>query len=47
MGLWLPVRPDEVVRWVVEEDSWDSSRWEQRVREWASAELGARVERRP
>jgi Uma2 family endonuclease len=47
LGLWLPVRPDEVVRWVVEEDTWDSNRWEQRLREWAIAELAARVDRRP
>lgn len=47
LGLWLPVRPDEVVRWVVEEDTWDSDRWEHRVRDWAIAELATRVVRRP
>jgi Uma2 family endonuclease len=47
LGLWLPVRPAEVVRWVVEEDSWDSDLWEHRVREWAIAELAALIERGP
>jgi hypothetical protein len=47
LSQWLPVRPTEVDRWVVEEDTWDSSRWENRVSEWAITEVALRVERRP
>jgi len=41
---FLPIRADEVRRWVVEEDSSDESAWARRLRGWARAEL---VPRRP
>jgi len=39
---FLPVKADEVLRWVVEEDAADGSRWARRVRAWVRAELPAR-----
>jgi Uma2 family endonuclease len=42
---FLPVRADEVRRWVVEEDALDGSRWARRLRAWARAELAPRLPR--
>jgi len=39
---FLPVNADEILRWVVEEDAVDGSRWARRLRAWARAELAAR-----
>jgi Uma2 family endonuclease len=39
---FLPIRADEIVRWVIEEDSSDVSGWEQRLRAWVRAELATR-----
>ena len=39
---FLPIRVDEVVRWVLEEDSSDPSDWESRLREWVRTELATR-----
>jgi Uma2 family endonuclease len=41
-SLFLPVRADEVRRWVAQEDSSDELVWEQRLREWARTELAPR-----
>jgi Uma2 family endonuclease len=32
---WLPVRPEDVRRWMIEEDSTDDSDWRSRLAEWA------------
>jgi Uma2 family endonuclease len=40
---FLPVRADEVFRWVAEEDSNDEIAWEIRLREWARTELVPRM----
>ncbi|MFI5458929.1 MAG: Uma2 family endonuclease [Isosphaerales bacterium] len=40
---FLPVRADEVFRWVAEEDSNDEVAWELRLREWARRELARRL----
>ena len=39
---FLPVRAEEVYRWVAVEDSSDVLAWEQRLREWVRAELAPR-----
>jgi Uma2 family endonuclease len=39
---WLPIRADEVVRWLTEEPSTDESAWARRLRNWVRAELSAR-----
>jgi Uma2 family endonuclease len=39
---WLPVRADEVARWVVGEDTRDRAAWARRLREWIRAELSGR-----
>jgi Uma2 family endonuclease len=39
---WLPIRADEVVRWLTEEDSADESAWARRLRNWVRAELSQR-----
>jgi len=41
-SLFLPVRAEEVRRWVAQEDSSDELAWEQRLREWARTELAPR-----
>jgi Uma2 family endonuclease len=41
---FLPVRAEEVYRWVAVEDTRDELAWEQRLREWIRAELPQRVE---
>jgi len=41
---FLPVRAEEVRRWVIEEDSRDESAWARRLRAWVRAEV---VPRRP
>jgi Uma2 family endonuclease len=40
---FLPVRADEVARWIVQEDTIDKLAWERRLREWIRAELAPRV----
>jgi Uma2 family endonuclease len=40
---FLPVRAEEVYRWVAIEDSSDELVWEQRLRAWARAELQPRI----
>jgi hypothetical protein len=42
---FLPIRAQEVQRWVVEEDSSDESAWARRLRAWARAELTPRLPR--
>jgi Uma2 family endonuclease len=42
---FLPVRSEEVGRWVLEEDSCDGSLWARRLRAWVRAELAARLPR--
>jgi Uma2 family endonuclease len=42
-SLFLPVRAEEVFRWVAEEDSNDETAWELSLREWASSELAPRL----
>jgi Uma2 family endonuclease len=42
---FLPIRSDEIVRWVVREDFSDESAWARRLRAWVQAELIARVPR--
>jgi Uma2 family endonuclease len=39
---FLPIRPEEVVHWVVEEDTVDLAAWRARLREWILAELAPR-----
>jgi Uma2 family endonuclease len=39
---FLPIRAEEVYRWVVVEDTNDELAWEQRLREWIRAELAPR-----
>ena len=41
-SLFLPVRAEEVYRWVAQEDSSDELAWEDRLREWARSELTPR-----
>jgi len=36
---FLPVRPEDVTRWVFDEDSADLVTWEERLREWVRSEL--------
>ncbi len=45
MSEFLPVRSDEVGRWVLEEDRCAGSRWAQRLRAWVCAELAPRLPR--
>jgi Uma2 family endonuclease len=40
---FLPVAADEVQRWLVDEDTWDTGAWEERVRAWARQELAGRL----
>ncbi len=40
---FLPVAPDDVTRWVLEEDARGSVTWKQRLREWARNELAPRL----
>jgi Uma2 family endonuclease len=40
---FLLIRPEEIVRWVVEEDTEDLAEWRARLREWILAELAPRV----
>jgi Uma2 family endonuclease len=42
---FLPIRAEEVRRWVVEEDSNDESAWARRLRAWVRAELLPRLPR--
>jgi Uma2 family endonuclease len=42
---FLPVRADEVGRWVLEEDRRDGSLWARRLRAWIRAELTSRLPR--
>jgi len=42
---FLHVRPDEVIRWLIEEDSRDRGVWTRRLREWVQAELMPRSRR--
>jgi len=39
----LPVRAEEIRRWVVDEDSGDHSDWARRLRAWVRAELAPRL----
>jgi Uma2 family endonuclease len=41
----LPIRGEEIRRWIVEEDSSDQSAWTRRVRAWARLELAPRLQR--
>ncbi|MGD0044192.1 MAG: Uma2 family endonuclease, partial [Isosphaeraceae bacterium] len=41
----LPIRAEEVRRWVIEEDSSDQSAWARRLRAWARVELAPRLQR--
>ena len=42
---FLPVRAEEVGRWVLEEDSRDGSPWARGLRAWVRAELAPRLPR--
>jgi Uma2 family endonuclease len=42
---FLPIRAEEIVRWVIEEDTTDESAWARRLRAWARTELVTRVAR--
>jgi len=42
---FLPVRAEEIRRWVVDEDSGDHSNWARRLHSWARAELAPRLPR--
>ena len=42
---FLPIRADEVRRWVVDEDSDDEAAWAERLRAWVAAELAPRITR--
>ena len=42
---FLPLKADEIRRWVVEEDSSDESAWARRLRAWVRAELAPRLPR--
>ena len=43
MSLFLPVRAEEVCRWVEKEDSSNELAWEDRLREWARTVLAQRM----
>jgi hypothetical protein len=43
-SLFLPVRAEEVFRWVAQENSNDETAWELRLREWARSDLVPRKE---
>ncbi len=45
MSEFLPVRSEEVARWVLEEDRRAGSAWGRRMRAWARAELALRLPR--
>ena len=45
MSEFLPVRSEEVARWVLEEDRRAGSAWGRRLRAWARAELAPRLPR--
>ena len=42
-SLFLPVRAEEILRWVAEENSNDETAWELRLWEWASSALAPRM----
>jgi Uma2 family endonuclease len=42
---FLPIRAEEVVRWVLEEDTSDIADWKRRLRAWVRAELPGRLGR--
>ena len=42
---YLHVRRDEVVRWLIEEDSRNKGAWASRLREWVQVELKPRASR--
>ena len=42
MSLFLPIRAEEICRWIDKEDSSDELLWEDRLRAWARAELAQR-----
>jgi Uma2 family endonuclease len=42
---FLPVRAEEIRRWVVDEDSGDHSNWARRLQTWARTELASRLPR--
>jgi hypothetical protein len=42
---FLPIRAEEVRRWVIEEDSSDQSAWARRLRTWGRVELAPRLQR--
>ena len=39
---FLPIRPDDVVRWLLHEDRSDLDAWSQRIRTWAKKTLKKR-----
>ncbi len=45
ISVFLPVRADEILRWVVDEDSSDHSDWARRLRAWVRSELAPRMPR--
>ena len=45
MSEFLPVRSEEVARWVLEEDRRAGSAWARRLRAWARAKLAPRLPR--
>ena len=45
MSAFLPVRAEEIERWVLEEDRRAGSRWSHRLRVWVRDEVAARLSR--
>jgi Uma2 family endonuclease len=43
-SLWLTIRPDEVVRWLLDEDTSEEYAWEERLRAWLANSLGGQAE---
>ena len=41
-SFWLTIRPDEVVRWLTQEDATDETAWIRRLRQWVRTELTKR-----
>jgi Uma2 family endonuclease len=40
---FLPIRPEEVTRWITDDDVVDKTAWERRLRAWIRAELAPRM----
>ena len=47
LSQFLPIRPDEVLHWLVAEDSTNETAWERRLRAWIRDVLAPRIQGRP